>query len=334
MKSTEIYRTSKGTLSRTDYFRLPHEFKLTQNGHSVADELRMRVQKLAAELLRTSTQLRRQIAKRKRAEKALKGSEKKSQLLMDHINEAVSIIRVLQKGPRMEAATKVMITGLAHDLRNPLAVISSCTQFCLETMDLTPPMKEKLLMIRENCKRANDLVKQCLDFAKSDALEYRPVNVNEVVIRAWEMAKLDVMPHAVSLEAQLEPTLPEITGCPEKLERVFLNLFLNALQAISKKGKVVVQTRFLPSQNLVEVKIIDDGPGIPKKNRQRIFDPFFTTKEEGTGLGLHICQFFVQQHKGSIAVECEGECGTTVSVRLPVIPDALGVNIAETALLG
>lgn len=252
---------------------------------------------------------------------------------MDHINKAVSIIRVLQKGPRMETATKALITGLAHDLRNPLAVISSCSQFCLEAMDLTPPLKEKLLMIRENSKRANDLVKQCLDFAKSDALEYRSVNINEVAMRAWEMANLDVMPQPVSFEAQLEPTLPDIMGCPEKLERVFLNLFLNAIQAISKKGKVVVQTGFLRSQNLVEVKIIDDGPGIPKKYRQRIFDPFFTTKEEGTGLGLHICQSFIQQHKGSIAVECEGECGTTVSVRLPVIPEALGVNIAETSLL-
>jgi len=105
------------------------------------------------------------------------------------------------------------------------------------------------------------------------------------------------------------------------MERVFLNLFLNAIQAVSEKGRIVIRTAFLPAEHEVEIQVSDDGPGIPEEHRQRVFEPFFTTKEGGTGLGLCICQFIVQQHRGRITLDESHPKGATFLVKLPAIPN-------------
>ena len=211
-----------------------------------------------------------------------------------------------------------LAAGLAHELKNPLAVISSCGQFCLENIDLTRPISENLQMIYRNSQRANNLINDLLEFARPSYLEPRPVDVNEVVSRTLHIGKLDSPPFQVSIVEKLDKGLPEVMGDAEKLGQIFLNLFLNASQAASNRGKVVVQTRFLAPENLVEVDVVDDGPGIPQEYRHRVFDPFFTTKDGGTGLGLSICHSIVRQHKGSVTIESGSGQGTRVSVRLPV----------------
>jgi len=214
-----------------------------------------------------------------------------------------------------------LAAGLAHELRNPLAVISSCAQFCLDNMSLTPPLNENLQMIYRSSQRASELINNLLQFARPSHMEWGLVNINELVTRMWHMAELDATPFQISFVEQLEEGIPEIMGDSDKLGQVFLNLFLNSIQAISSKGKILVKTHFLPSNNMVNVKVIDDGAGIPKDYRLKIFDPFFTTKDCGTGLGLSICHSIIQQHKGSITIDSENEGKTTVSVRLPVTQD-------------
>lgn len=132
------------------------------------------------------------------------------------------------------------------------------------------------------------------------------------------MSKIESAPCQVTFEARLDKHLPEIIASRENLERVFLNLFMNAIHAVSKKGKVILETRLLSSQDRVEIKIMDNGKGISKEQQERLFEPFFTTKENGTGLGLSICQSIIHQHKGTIAIESQLRKGTTVTVLLPV----------------
>jgi signal transduction histidine kinase len=263
-------------------------------------------------------------------EKDLKRLERENRLLVEQLIEASTFIKNLedkfQEASRKQIMGRVLVAGLLHDLRNPLAVISSCAQSSLEALDLSPSLKENLRMIMESGKKAHELIKKFLDYTKSSILEYKPVNVNELVLRTWEMAKLESAPCFVTFEPLLKKGLIEIIASSENLERVFLNLFLNAIQAVSKKGKIIVQTRFLSSQDMVEINIIDDGPGIPEENLQRIFDPFFTTKEGGTGLGLQICQSLIQQHKGSITIHSNGGQGTTVCIRMPVTQDEVNEN--------
>ena len=214
-----------------------------------------------------------------------------------------------------------LAAGLAHELRNPLAVISSCAQFCTENMNLAAPVNENLEMISRSVQRANKLINDLLVFARPSRLEWRDVDVNDLVSRTWNMAKLEAHPFHVNFELQLEERLPKIVGDEEKLGQMFMNLIQNAVQAISDTGKIAVQTRVLSSENQVEVNIIDDGPGVPEDYRSKIFDPFFTTKDTGTGLGLSICHSIIQQHRGSISMECDDSSGTKFAVRLPFTPD-------------
>jgi len=262
----------------------------------------------------------------KAAKKPLKGLEAENQLLVQQLVTASSVIRELENKfydtSRKQTMGKVMVAGLLHDLRNPLAVISSCVQFCMDNDELASSTKEKLQMIQENVKKANDLAKKFLDYTKTSVLDYSPVDVNRTLLVMWKMCELESAPCHVTFEAHLEKNLPEVMGSQENLERVFLNLFMNAIHAVCKKGKVIVETCSLPSQSMVEIKITDDGPGIPKDLRKRIFEPFYTTKEGGTGLGLNICQSLILQHSGSISIDSERDQGTAFSIKLPISQDS------------
>jgi len=208
--------------------------------------------------------------------------------------------------------------GLAHELRNPLAVISSCSQFCLDNMSLERPVRENFQVIYRNSQRASNLINDLLSFARPDQLKRKAVDINEVLTRMLGMAELEVDPSHVTFVRRLRRGLPKMMGDEEKLGQVFLNLIQNSIQTTSGNGEIVLETGFIAPDNMVEVKVIDNGPGIPEDYRKRIFDPFFTTKDGGTGLGLSICHSIVEQHQGDISVECGEQGGTQVSVRLPV----------------
>ncbi|MDO9566626.1 MAG: PAS domain S-box protein [Candidatus Desulfaltia sp.] len=211
--------------------------------------------------------------------------------------------------------------GLAHELKNPLAVISSCAQFCMENMVLDPSLDENLHVIFRNSNRASKLINDLLAFAKPSLLEWKEVDVNEVITNMLNMAKLETTPYYIDFKRKLKKGLPKIMGDKEKLGQVFLNLIMNAIQAVPRKGTVILQTNILARENQVEVNIIDDGPGIPDDYRKFIFNPFFTTKDAGTGLGLSICHSIIEQHKGSIIADNAEGLGAKITVRLPVIQD-------------
>jgi len=261
----------------------------------------------------------------KTAPKELERSQKENQFLVEQLVKASAVIRELQdknfESSHKQRVGKVIVSGLLHDLRNPLAVIRSCAQFCLDNADLPSSFREKMQMILESTEKANELTKKFLEYAKSSVLDFKPINFNRLLLVTWKTCELQSAPCQVALEARLEENLPEIMASQENLERVFLNLFMNAIHAVSGKGKVILETRLLPSRDMVEVKITDDGPGISPEQQERLFEPFYTTKENGTGLGLSICQSIIQQHKGTISIESTPGRGTTFIVRLPVLQE-------------
>ena len=214
-----------------------------------------------------------------------------------------------------------LAAGLAHELKNPLAVISSCAQFCMENLELDLTVNENLQMIFRNSHRASKLINDLLAFAKPSLLERMEVDINEVIINMWNMAKLESPSSRIDFKHNLKTGLPKIIGDKQKVGQVFLNLIMNAIQAVSSKGTVILQTNFLADQNLVEASVIDDGTGIPDDYRKSIFDPFFTTKDMGTGLGLSICYSIIEQHNGSITAENVEGGGARITVRLPAMQD-------------
>jgi len=211
--------------------------------------------------------------------------------------------------------------GLAHELRNPLAVISSCAQFCLENMDVSGLVSENFTVIHRNSQRATKLIRELLAFARPDRLKWKSVDLNQLIDRMLNMAKMGVTSSEIKFEKQFEEGLPEIPGDEEKLGQVCINLIQNAIQSVSGKGSITLKTGWDKGSSMAEFSVADDGPGIPVAYRKRIFDPFFTTKDGGTGLGLSICDGIVMQHHGFIAVECEEKGGSRFLVRLPVQPE-------------
>jgi signal transduction histidine kinase len=260
----------------------------------------------------------------KTASEELERTQRENQFLVEQLVKASAVIRDLQdkhfESSHKQRVGKVIVSGLLHDLRNPLAVIRSCAQSSLDNVDLSPSFREKMQMILESTEKANELTKKFLDYAKSSVLDFKPINFNRLLLVTWKTCELQSAPCQVALDARLEKDLPEIMASQENLERVFLNLFMNAIHAVSGKGKVLLKTCLLPPGDMVEIKITDDGPGISREQQERLFEPFYTTKENGTGLGLSICQSIIQQHKGTISVESAPGLGSTFIVRLPLLP--------------
>jgi len=211
--------------------------------------------------------------------------------------------------------------GLAHELRNPLAVVSSCSQFCMENLKLDPKVHENLQVIHRNSQRASKLISELLAFARPEQLEQEYVDINEILKNVLRMTRLEVDPGRVAFVQRLSGNLPKVKGDKEKLRQVFLNLVQNAIHAVSGKGTITIESQFLNSNHLLEIHVIDDGPGIPEEYRKQVFDPFFTTKDGGTGLGLSICYSIVEKHMGTIFLEQVEEGGTRICVQLPASAD-------------
>lgn len=268
-----------------------------------------------------------EVLRRRLLEEELRTYKKKCELLTEYMNEAMRVVQRLEtqvlRSPRIEMMGKAMVAGLAHDLRNPLAVIHSCSQNCMEAERLPRSLRKNLVMIQESSQKANSLLRQFLDFVKSE-LNRQSTDIHELLLRAWDSASLDAKSVPVNLETRFSPDLPFIFADPEKLERVFVNLFLNALRAVASGGTITIQTRFLGPGKCVQIEIIDNGPGIPSSQRDRLFEPFFSTQKEGVGLGLFLCRSFIQDHQGEISIDGGDAGGTKVTVKLPVIPENSG----------
>lgn len=208
-----------------------------------------------------------------------------------------------------------LAAGLAHELKNPLAVISSCAQFCLENMQMDRLLRENLQVVYRNSQRANKLIVELLSFARPARLARKELDVNALLLRTLELTHLETKSSKITFKSTLHPDLPKISGDEDKLRQVFHNIFMNAAQAVGRNGVVAVQTVF--DAGYARVDIADNGPGVPIEYRPLIFDPFFTTKDNGTGLGLSICHSIVKEHGGEIFVSCPDTGGTCFSIHLP-----------------
>jgi signal transduction histidine kinase len=256
------------------------------------------------------------------AEGALRDSGDQFQRRMEEYNTILQSLQGhMEQTQKFQDLGAILTPVLAHDLKNHLTAISSLAQFCAERMDPAPLLEKHLRIIFQNSQKANQLIANFLDFARS--IKYaktsaEPMDLHDIIQEIWKVAKLAAVSRHVSWIPRFDKHLPKIMGDSEKMERVFLNLFLNAIQALRKKGKVTVCTRFFACERAVEIVISDTGTGIPKKYHKRIFEPFFTTKKGGTGLGLCTCRAILLQLGGSIRLESIPGQGTKVYIRIPV----------------
>ncbi len=217
------------------------------------------------------------------------------------------------------AAIGAMAAGLAHEIRNPLGAIKGAAEY-LDPDSLADAHESEFLeVIIEETDRLNSVVSQFLDYARPFRANLQTTDINQVIQKTAKLieAQKDVAP--ISLD--LGEGLPTIQADGEQIRQVVLNLVLNGLEASrNHPAPVHIQTRYLSDRKLVEIRVSDRGCGIPAEDLKRVFIPFFTTKQQGTGLGLAVCQRIIHNHGGIIYPESRLGEGTAFVVQLPLQP--------------
>jgi PAS domain S-box-containing protein len=222
------------------------------------------------------------------------------------------------------AALGELSASLAHEINNPLAIISGYAQMLQAEPTMVEARKQRYLKeMVEQTDRAARIIRKVRDFARPGETMMKYVDINGTLIRIFSLLKERVHLKNIRIDQDLDLSVPKIKADKDQLEQIFLNIILNAVQAMPNGGELTLRTRFTrqgveASIKMVELTISDTGCGIPKENLGRIFDPFFTTKHDSTGLGLAITHSLVDRHHGTIAVESEVGKGTTFVITFPL----------------
>jgi len=213
--------------------------------------------------------------------------------------------------------------SIAHEINNPLAGILTFAKLMIRTIEHGPvgeterrTLVKQLALVQRETERCTAIVRNLLDFARERPLQLKDVDVNHVVEEVFSLVANQTAMLGVEASKDLAP-VPKVEADFGQLRQAFINIVINAIEAMGKGGHLRVSTRPLPGQDALEVVFQDDGPGIPPELMQKIFDPFFTTKEKGTGLGLSVVYGIVERHKGRVSVESEPGKGTRFTIWLP-----------------
>lgn len=216
------------------------------------------------------------------------------------------------------AAMGTLAAGVAHEVNNPLASISSLIQMMQSQNDLTDETRDRLKLISTQIERITQVTRDMTNFARSRPAAKRSLDINTVVDASLRFASFDKAFQTLEIETDLASDLAEVYADGDQLQQVFLNLFLNARDAMPDGGRLQIETSQQNGEVIVE--IADSGTGIEDKTASKIFDPFFTTKPagKGTGLGLAVCYGIITAHGGRIEVsENDPPGGTKFSIKLP-----------------
>lgn len=212
-----------------------------------------------------------------------------------------------------------LAANVAHEVNNPLQGIVTYSHLLLERVpegDSTRPSVQKIVTQADRC---TEIIRGLLDFSRQRKPLKQPFNVNLVLQGCLSLVEGQAIFHNIQIQRDFQQDLPLVVVDPSQIQQVFMNMIINAAEAMDGSGRLTLATRFDPVEKFVEAAFADTGHGISDEDVERIFDPFFTTKEvgHGTGLGLAISYGIVKEHKGAISVESAVGKGTTFTVRLP-----------------
>jgi PAS domain S-box-containing protein len=254
-------------------------------------------------------------------------------VVMTDVTEASLLQAKLAHTEKM-AALGQLVSGVAHEVNNPLSAIIGFTDLLLESSDLPEFAREELGVILEEAERTKVIVQNMLRFAREVPPQREPVQVNLIVRQTLTLRSYGLANRDLEIVERLADNLPVVVADPHQLQQVFLNLLNNsfdAIETIARPGRIEVET--VARSEYVEIYFRDNGPGI--SNPDRIFEPFFTTKPvgKGTGLGLSICYGIVNAHRGEILCQNNaGGEGCTFLIRLPAVALREQAALTETAI--
>jgi len=244
------------------------------------------------------------------------------------VTEKVRQARHLRNSEKL-AAVGQFAAGLAHEMGNVLALIGGSAQFLLDYPDdRRQASRECLDVIHRNVAAADSMIRELMAFARPREPLLSSMNVTDSLDRAQLLLRGEFGKRGVEVVRQYAPDLPAIQGDLEQLQQVFLNLLLNAVQAMENGGTITIRTAVDPPK-WVRVELMDTGRGIHKEHLDRIFEPFFTTRERGTGLGLSIAHRHVEAQGGRLSVESQEGRGTRFTVSFPAMtPERVRTRVA------
>ena len=219
------------------------------------------------------------------------------------------------------AALGQLSAGMAHEINNPLSAILLEAEMMLRDEDKDRDTRDTSKIIVEQSKRIESIIKRLLEFSHKREFKAEPLDVNEAVEKALSLLSYQVKPENIKIIKGLDRDIPKVSGDNNQLQEAFLNIILNAVQAMEKGGTLTIRTLIQKTTGYVVIEFKDTGAGMDDKTLKKIFNPFFTTKEKGTGLGLSICYKIIEDHKGIIEVQSKLGEGSTFSVKLPEIKE-------------
>ncbi len=213
-----------------------------------------------------------------------------------------------------------LAAGVAHEINNPLGSIIIFSHILLEEPEIKDLNRQNLEKIVKESTRCKTIVKGLLDFARQTEPETRLADINAVLKATLALVEKQTLFQNIQITTRLNPDLPPVEIDTTQIQQVFMNIIINAAEAMDGKGELTVSTRFSADNRFVEIEFTDTGCGISQENLKRIFEPFFTTKEvgHGTGLGLAISYGLIEKNNGSIDVRSIEGKGTTFIIKLPI----------------
>jgi len=240
-------------------------------------------------------------------------------VVMTDVTDSALLRSKLMHAEKM-AAVGQLVSGVAHEVNNPLTAILGFTDLLMENPELPESARRDLRVILQEAQRTKQIVQNLLSFARQMPPQRQPVQLNSILQRTVHLRSYDFISHGIQVVERLDESLPQVIGDSHQLQQVFLNILNNAYDAVRENSRPArIEIMSAPAGSFVEISFRDNGIGIA--DPERIFDPFFTTKDvgKGTGLGLSICYGIVREHGGEIA--CHNNLnseGATFIVRLPV----------------
>jgi PAS domain S-box-containing protein len=243
------------------------------------------------------------------------------------ISERVAFEHRTRQAETMNALGSIA-AGIAHDLNNPLAIVSSRSELMLSLLEVgNPDLRQDLEVLHRNAERASRIATGLLTLAAQRSSERQSVNINELVEASILLIGGEFRRSNIDVITSLDRNLPPVPGDPTALQRVLMNLVMNARDAMPEGGKLVITSRPAPAQaGMVQLCVADTGAGIPPDVLPKLFDIFFTTKTSGTGLGLWLAYRTLREHGGRIEVESDPGKGTRFTLTLPIIRDRIGIT--------
>lgn len=211
-----------------------------------------------------------------------------------------------------------LAAGVAHEINSPLTGILTFSNMLLKKIENDDPRKEDLEIVVQESLRCRRIVQGLLDFARQRKPEKKNHNINRIIEETLSLIEKPMILQNISINRDLNAQLTEISVDVDQIQQVFLNIIMNAQEAMGQKGTLTISTRAL--RDFVEIRFSDTGCGIAEQNINRVFDPFFTTKgnTKGTGLGLSVSYGIIERHQGTIRIKSKLGEGTTVIVNLPI----------------